>query len=239
VDAVAAAGTVPVDFKRIGADLLTLAGSQFYGPKGSAALIMKKGVRVTPQIDGGIQENGRRAGTENVPAIVGFGKACELALAEMAGSAEKMARLRARIIKELPEKIPYIYLNGHPEIRLPGNINFSIEFVEGEGMFMLLDAKGIYVSSGSACASKALKMSHVLTACGVDAAVGQGSILMTLSKYSTDEEVDYLLETFPQVVAKLRAMSPLYAYFEKTGQRKQAGPGTDFEHEHEHGQEEH
>ena len=233
-DAVCTAGTIPVDVAKIGADLLTLSGSQFYGPKGSAALYIKKGIRVIPQIDGGIQESGRRAGTENLPAIVGLGKACELALLEMEGVSQKMSRLRDRIIAELPKKIQYIYLNGHPARRLPGNVNFSIEFVEGEGMFLLLDAKGIFVSSGSACASKALKMSHVLTAAGCDAAVGQGSILMSLSKYSTDEGIDYLIENFPPVVEKLRAMSPLYAYFEKTGQRKPAGPGADYEHEHEH-----
>lgn len=232
-DAVCTAGTIPVDAVKIGADLLTLSGSQFYGPKGAAALYIKKGVRVIPQIDGGIQEGGRRAGTENLPAIAGLGKACEIAVAEMENSARQMTRLRDRIINELPKKIKYIYLNGHPARRLPGNVNFSIEFVEGEGMFLLLDAKGIFVSSGSACASKALKMSHVLTAAGCDAAVGQGSILMSLSKYTTDEEIDYLVENFPPVVDKLRAMSPLYAYFEKTGQRKPAGPGTDYEHEHE------
>ena len=234
MDAVCTAGTIPVDIKKLGADLLTFAGSQFYGPKGVAALVVKKGVRITPQIDGGIQENGRRAGTENVPAIVGLGRACDIAVAEMEENAKKMRRLRDRLINELPQKIKYIYLNGHPEKRLPGNVNFSIEFVEGEGMFLLLDAKGILVSSGSACASKALKMSHVLTATCVDPAVGQGSILMSLSKYNDDTDVDYVLENFPQVVNKLRMMSPLYAYFEKTGQRKPAGPGTDYEHEHEH-----
>ena len=229
-DAVCTAGTIPVDTSKIGADLLSFSGSQFYGPKGAAALYIKKGVRVIPQIDGGIQENGRRAGTENVPAIAGFGKACEIAAAEIGKNAVGTTRLRDRIIKELPGKVKYLYLNGHPQNRLPGNVNFSVEFVEGEGMFLHLDAKGILVSSGSACASKALKMSHVLSSIGVDAAVGQGSILMSLSKYSTDEEVDYLLENFPQVVEKLRSMSPLFAYFEKTGQRKPAGPGTDFEH---------
>jgi cysteine desulfurase len=234
IDAVCTAGTISVDVAKLNSDLLTLSGSQFYGPKGAAALYIKKGVRVIPQIDGGIQENGRRAGTENVPAIVGLGKACEIATAEMGKNAENMIRLRDRIINELPQKIKYIYLNGHITERLPGNVNFSIEFVEGEAMFMMLDAKGILVSSGSACASKALKMSHVLTAAGVDAAVGQGSILMSLSKYNTDAEVDYLLENFPKVVERLRSMSPLYAYFEKTGQRKPAGPGTDYEHEHDH-----
>jgi len=128
----------------------------------------------------------------------------------------------------LPEKIPHIYVNGHPEKHLPNNINFSVEFVEGEGMFLLLDQKGIYVSSGSACASKTLKISHVLSAIKVDPAVGQGSILVTLSKYNTDEDIDYLLAEFPPIVAKLRNMSPLYSYFLKTGQRRAAGPGTDY-----------
>jgi len=233
-DAVCTAGTIPVDINKIGADLLTLSGSQFYGPKGAAVLVIKKGARVTPQMDGGIQENGRRAGTENVPAIVGLGKACEIASGEMKENAVSISRLRDRLINELPGRIKYIYLNGGTGNRLPGNVNFSIEFVEGEGMFLLLDARGIMVSSGSACASKALKMSHVLTGIGVDAAIGQGSILMSLSKYNNDADVDYVLENFPQVVDKLRGMSPLYAYFEKTGQRKPAGPGTDYEHEHDH-----
>lgn len=237
-DAVCTAGTIPVNVGKLGADLLTLSGSEFYGPKGAAALYVKKGVKIVPQIDGGIQENGRRAGTENVPAIVGLGKACEIAIVEMEANATKMTALRNRLIKELPQKIEYIYLNGHPELRLPGNINFSVEFIEGEGMFLLLDAKGIYVSSGSACANKALKMSHVLSATGIDAAVGQGSILMTLSKYVTDEDIDYVLAEFPPIVKKLRDMSPLYSHFLKTGKRHAAGPGTDYEHEHEHGHEE-
>lgn len=236
-DAVSTAGTIPVDVAALGVDLLTLSGQQFYGPKGAAVLFIKKGVRVVPQIDGGIQEGGRRAGTENVPAIVGFGKACEIAKAEMQENSKKISALRDKLIAELPKRIENIYLNGHPANRIPGNVNFSIEFIEGEGMFLLLDGKGIYVSSGSACASKALKMSHVLTAVGCDAAVGQGSILMSLSKYNTDEEMDYVLAEFPPVVKKLRDMSPLYSYFLKTGKRQVAGPGTDYEHEHEHEQE--
>ncbi len=232
-DAVCTAGTIPVNAEELGADLLTLAGTAFHGPKGAAALYVKKGLRLIPQIDGGIQEGGRRAGTENVPAIVGLGAACEIASREMAANEANMSRLRDRLIRELPGRMEYVYLNGHPEKRLPGNVNFSIEFVEGEGMFLMLDSKGILVSSGSACASKALKMSHVLTAINVDTAVGQGSILMTLSKYTTDEDVDYLLSEFPPLVKKLRDMSPLYGYFLKTGQRMAAGPGTDYEHEHE------
>jgi cysteine desulfurase len=236
-DAVCTAGIMPIDVASLGVDLLTLSGAQFYGPKGAAALYIKKGVRIVPQIDGGIQENGRRAGTENVPAIAGFGAACEIALTEMGENEQHLVRLRDSLITALPEKIPYLYINGHREKRLPNNVNISVEFVEGEGMFLFLDQKGIYVSSGSACASKALKMSHVLTAIKVDTAVGQGSILLTLSKYNTDADVDYLLAEFPPIVARLREMSPLYGYFQNTGQRRAAGPGTDYEHEHEQNQE--
>ncbi len=232
-DAVAAAGIIPLDVKKLGADMMSLAGSQFYGPKGAAALFIKKGVRVTPQIDGGVQENGRRAGGENIPGIVGMGKAAELAAAEMDGNSRKMSALRDRLVSGIGEIVKYAYVNGHPQKRIPNNINFSIEFIEGEGMFLLLDAKGIYVSSGSSCASKALKMSHVLTAMNVDTAVGQGSIVITLSKYNTAEDAEYFLAEFPPIVERLRAMSPLYAHFQKTGTRKVAGPGTDYEHEHE------
>lgn len=235
-DAVASAGTIPVNVQSLGADLLSFSGSQFYGPKGAAALYIKKGVKIVPQIDGGIQENGRRAGTENVPAIVGFGKACAIAKAEMEGNTKKIIALRNRLVNELPGEIEHIYLNGHPEKRLPGNVNFSVEFIEGEGMLLFLDQKGIYVSSGSACASKALKMSHVLAALNLDAAVAQGSVLMTLSKYNSAQDVDYVLAEFPPIVKKLRDISPLYNYFLKTGKRREAGPGTDYEHEQEHEQ---
>jgi cysteine desulfurase len=237
-DAVCTAGIIPVDVNKLGADLLTLAGSQFHGPKGAAALYIKKGVKIVPQIDGGIQEGGRRAGTENIPCIVGFGKACEIAKDEMSGTYKKIARLRDRLISELPKKIEYVYLNGHPEMRLPNNVNFSVEFIEGESMLLFLDGEGVNVSSGSACTSKALKMSHVLSAIKIDPAVAQGSVLMTLSKYNTDEDVDYVLSGFPPIVKKLRNMSPLYAYFLKTGKRQAAGPGTDYKHEHEEHSEE-
>lgn len=232
-DAVCTAGLLPIDVNKIGVDLLTYCSAQFYGPRGAAALYIRKGTKVTPQIDGGIQENGRRAGTENIPAIVGFGKACEIAKQEMNGNYEKIIKLRDRLIKELPRKIEHIYLNGHPEKRLANNINFSVEFIEGEGMLLFLDEKGISVTSGSACTSKALKMSHVLAATGMDTAVAQGSVLMTLSKYNSNEDVDYILNEFPPIVKNLRDMSPLYAYFKKTGKRQEAGPGTDYEHEHE------
>lgn len=233
-DAVCTAGVIPVNVRELGVDLLTLSGTSFYGPKGAAALYVRKGITVTPQIDGGVQENGRRAGTENVPAIVGMGAAAAFASVELEKNQAQVTRLRDRLIAGLPKSIEYVYLNGHPSRRLPGNVNFSVEFIEGEGMFLHLDMKGIYVSSGSACASKALKMSHVLTAINVDTAVGQGSILMSLSKYTTDADIDYVLAEFPPIVAKLRAMSPLYAHFQKTGKRQEAGPGTDYDHHHDH-----
>jgi len=233
-DAVCTAGIIPLDAKKLGVELLTLAGSQFYGPKGASALYIKKGIRIIPQVDGGIQEAGRRAGTENIPAIVGLGRASEIAKAEMETNNKKIVELRDRLMSELPKKIDYIYLNGHSEKRLPNNVNFSVEFIEGEGMLLFLDEKGIYVTSGSACTSKALKMSHIMSAIQVDAAIAQGSITMTLSKYNTDDDIDYVLQEFPPIVKRLRELSPLYAYFKKTGKRQEAGPGTDYEHHHEH-----
>lgn len=232
-DAIATAGIIPVDVNQLGIDLLSLAGSQFHGPKGAAALYIKKGTRIIPQIDGGVQEQGKRAGTENVAAIVGLGRASEIAKQELFDNYNTILSLRNKLIKELPAKIPYIYLNGHPEKRMPNNINFSVEFIEGEGMLLFLDEKGIYITSGSACTSKTLKMSHVMSALQCDPAIAQGSVTMTLSKYNTEQDIDYLLQEFPPIVQKLRDLSPLYAYFKKTGKRQEAGPGTDYEHHHE------
>lgn len=231
-DAVCTAGVIPVDVNKLKVDLLTFSASQIYGPKGAAALYIKKGVKIIPQIDGGIQEGGRRAGTENIPSIAGFGKACQIAKMEVDENYKKLIQLRSRLIKELPEKIEYVYLNGHPEIRLPNHASFSVEFIEGESMLLFLDQKGIYVTSGSACTSRALKISHVLNAIKLDPAVAQGSVLMTLSKYNSDDDIDYVLSEFPLIVDKLRGMSPLYSHFLKTGRRMDAGPGTDYEHSH-------
>ena len=234
VDAVVAAGVIPINVAESKIDMLTLASSVIYGPKGVAALYIKKGIYIKPQIDGGVQEFNKRAGTENVPAIVGFGVACDLAMSEMNKNYEKIINLRDKLIEGLKSNIEYIYLNGPTENRLPTNVNFSIEFVEGESLFLLLDAKGIMASSGSACANKSLKISHVLTALNVDVAVGQGSIVFTLSKYNTEEEIDYVIAEFPAIVKKLRSMSPLYSHFVETGKRLKAGPGTDYEHKHCH-----
>jgi cysteine desulfurase len=216
-DAVATAGTIPVDVNELGVDALSLAGSQFYGPKGSGALYVRKGTRIIPLLDGGVQEGGRRGGTENVPAIVGLGKAAEIAAAEMSGRAARLVPLRDRLLKELPERVGHVIVTGHPTARLPGLASFCVEFIEGEGMLMLLDSKGIAVSSGSACTSRALKASHVLIAIGLSHAIAQGSLLATLGLDSTGADIDYFLEALPPIVERLRKMSPLYDKFVKSG----------------------
>jgi cysteine desulfurase len=215
-DAVATVGTTPVNVAELGVDALSLAGNQFYGPKGVGALWIKKGVRIMPLLDGGIQEEGRRAGTENVPAIVGLGKAAELAKTHMADRIKRLTPLRDHLLKELPSKIEHVVVTGHPQQRLPGHASFCVEFIEGEAMLMLLNSKGIAVSSGSACTSRALKASHVLIAMGLSHEIAQGSILFTLGIDNTNEDIDYVLETMPPIVDRLRQMSPLYAKFSKT-----------------------
>ena len=214
-DAVATTGTIPVDVNELAVDALSLAGNQFYGPKGAGALWLKKGVRIIPFLDGGVQEGGRRAGTENVPAIVGLGKAAELAKAGMESRTGRLLALRNRLIEGLPSRIEHVLLTGHPTQRLPGNASFCIEFIEGEAMLMLLASKGVAASSGSACTSKVLKASHVLTAMGIPPAIAQGSLLFSFGLDNTEEDVDYLLEVLPPIVDRLRQMSPLYAKFLK------------------------
>ena len=212
-DAVAAVGNIPVNVTELGVDALSLAGNQFYGPKGSAVLFVKKGARILPFIDGGIQEGGRRAGTENVAAIVGLGKAVELAMEELEERAEKVKPLRDKLIQELPQRVDHVFLTGHPEKRLPYHASFCIEFIEGEAMLLNLDMQGISVSSGSACTSKALKASHVLLAMGIDHALAQGSLVFSMIEDTTSEDIDYLLEVFPPVIERLRKMSPLYTEY--------------------------
>ena len=207
-DAVAATGNIPVDVKDLGVDLLSMAAHQFYGPKGAGALYVREGLRIVPLIYGGIQENGRRAGTENVPAIVGMGRAAELAKDEMADRMEQAKKLRNKLIKGVSD-IENIYLTGHPENRLPAHASFTVEFIEGEAMLLLLAAKGIYAASGSACSSKALKASPVLLSMGVPSNLAQGSIVFTLGAGNTEEDIDSLLSEFPQVIKRLREMSPM------------------------------
>jgi cysteine desulfurase len=214
-DAIATVGNIPVDVSQLGVDVLSLAANQFYGPKGVGALWVKKGVRILPIIDGGVQEGGRRPGTENVPGIIGLGKAAELAKAEMPSRINHLSALRDKLIRGLPSGIEHVILTGHPTQRLPGNASFCIEFIEGESMLMLLNQQGIAASSGSACTSRALKSSHVLTAMGIPPEISHGSLLFTFGLANTEKDVDLVLEVLPPIVDRLRKMSPLYDKFLK------------------------
>ena len=209
-DAVAAVGNIPVDVNELGVDALSMAANQFYGPPGAAALYIRKGVRILPLLDGGIQEEGRRAGTENVPVIVGMGKAARLAQEEMSQRSEYLRSLKDLLIRELKSKIDYLHFTGHPDNRLSHHASFCVEFIEGEAMLLSLSMEGMAVSSGSACTSRALKASHVLKAIGVDDALAQGSIVLTLGMSNTKEDIEYLIEVFPAIIKRLRKMSPLY-----------------------------
>lgn len=212
-DAVAAVGNIPVDVKELDIDVLSLAAHQFYGPWGSAAIFIRKGTKLLPLIDGGIQERGKRAGSENVAGIVGLGAAADWARKNMAETAAKMTGLRDRLITELPQQVDHVVLTGHPQHRLPYHASFCIEFVEGEAMLLTLDMQGIAVSSGSACTSKSLKVSHVLLAMGFEHALAQGSLVFSLIDTATSQDIDYLLEVFPPIIKRLRMMSPLYTEY--------------------------
>ena len=217
-DAIAAAGNVPFDVRALGVDALSLAADQFYGPKGAAALYLRKGTRIVPLVDGGVQEGGRRGGTENVPAIVGMGRAAEIAAAEMTKWIGTETSLRDHLIRGLLEKVDRSVLTGDPSSRLPHHASFCVEFIEGEAMLLHLDMKGVAASSGSACTSKSLKVSHVLLAMGVDHALAQGSLVFSLLETTTAADIDRVLEVFPPIVDTLRRMSPLFTKFleEKT-----------------------
>ena len=209
-DAVATAGVIPVDVEALQVDLLSLAANSFYGPKGAAALYVRKGIRIQPLLDGGIQEKGRRAGTENVPAIVGMGVAAEVAMRDMEARIRHTQALRDRFQEGVLKKIPHVYALGHPTERLPHILSIAVEFVEGESMLLFLDMERIQIASGSACISRSLKVSHVMLAMGMDAALAQGSLLFGLGKDNKEEEVDRVLEVLPPIVQRLREMSPLY-----------------------------
>ncbi|MEW6228892.1 MAG: cysteine desulfurase NifS [Bacillota bacterium] len=210
-DAVQTVGHIPVDVGRLGVDLLSLSAHKFHGPKGAGALYVRRGVRMDRYIDGGAQERNRRAGTENVAGIVGLATALELAAAEMEQELRRISKLRDRLIAGIRERISHVRLNGHPTRRLPGNVSFCFEFIEGESLLLNLDMLGICGSSGSACTSGSLEPSHVLLAMGVPHEIAHGSLRLTLSRYTTDEDVDYVLEHLPGIVQKLRAMSPFGA----------------------------
>jgi cysteine desulfurase len=209
-DAVQTAGHIPVNVNELGADLLSMSAHKLYGPKGVGALYIRKGTRIARFLHGGGQENNRRASTENVPGIVGFGMAAELALRDVKdGESKKLLPLRDKLIKGILDRVPDSQLNGHPTLRLPNNVNVSIKFVEGESMLLNLDLQGIAASTGSACSSGSLEPSHVLLAIGLSHEQAHGSLRFTLGKYTTEEEIDTVLKVLPEVVNKLRAMSPL------------------------------
>ena len=209
-DAVQAVGHIPVNVEEMNIDLMSMSGHKFNGPKGIGALYIKKGVRISNLIDGGAQERNKRAGTENVPAIVGMAEALRLAVSEMEMHNKQLSRMRDRIIKEITENIPYVRLNGHPTERLPGNVNLSFEFIEGESLLLSLDLKGIAASSGSACTSGSLDPSHVLLAIGLSHEIAHGSLRITLGYENTDDDIDFLFTVLPEIVDRLRMMSPLY-----------------------------
>jgi cysteine desulfurase len=214
-DAVASTGNVPVNVNEMGVDALSLAANQFYGPKGAAALWVRKRTRLIPLMDGGVQEGGRRPGTENVPAIVGLGKAAELAIRDMTSRMRTFSQLRDRLINGLLAAVDHTILTGHPTQRLPHHASFCVEFIEGEAMLLLLNSQGIAASSGSACTSRALKASHVLIAMGLPHEIAQGSLLFSLGLDNNEKDIDYVVEKMPPIVDRLRQMSPLYAKFVK------------------------
>ncbi len=216
-DAVQAVGSVKIDVKEMNIDSLSLSGHKLYGPKGIGALYVRKGVRFQKFVNGGHQERNKRAGTENVPGIVGLGKAIELAYQNLDEHNKKIKELRDYYVAEVQKRIPYIKINGDMEKRLPGNSNISFRFIEGEGLLLNLDLKGICASSGSACTSGSLDPSHVLLAIGLPHEIAHGSLRITIGKYNTKEEVDYLLDNLEEIVSRLRNMSPLWEEFIEGG----------------------
>lgn len=215
-DAVQAIGAVPVDVEALGVDMLSLSAHKFYGPKGVGALYIRKGVRLDNLLHGGAQERRRRAGTENLAGIVGMGAAIERAEARREEYARRLTVLRDRMYRGISERIEHVRLNGHPTERLPGNLNCSFEFIEGESMLLLLDHARVCASSGSACTSGSLDPSHVLLAIGLAHEIAHGSLRFTLGESNTEQEIDYVLETLPPIVERLRTMSPLYANYRRS-----------------------
>ncbi|MDD5659145.1 MAG: cysteine desulfurase family protein [Actinomycetota bacterium] len=209
-DGIATAGIIPLNVSDLGIDALSFSSQQMYGPKGAAALYVRKGIRIKPFILGGVQEKGRRAGTENVAGIAGFGKACEIAKIEMSSINEKLVKLRDKLFKGITENINEVVSNGSMKNRLPGNVHVSFKYIEGESIVLFLNMQKIMVATGSSCASQALKVSHVCTSIGLDHATAQGSILFSMGKYNTETEIEKVIEVLPPIIDKLRKMSPLY-----------------------------
>jgi cysteine desulfurase len=231
VDAVAAAGKVPIDVQRSKVDLLSISSNDMYGPKGAGALYVKDGTRVEAVVQGGGQERGLRSGSENMPAIVGFGTAAELAKAEMEAEGARLAALRDRLIKGVTERVEDSWVNGHPTKRLPNNANFRFRYVEGESMLLNLDMAGIAVASSSPCTSKSLLPSHVLLACEIPTEEAQSALQFTLGRSNTQEEVDHVVEILPGIIKKLRAMSP-FSHRNIEEMRSTAGHREPEEHHH-------
>ena len=218
-DAVQAIGSVKIDVKAMGIDMLSMSGHKFHAPKGIGVLYIRKGVRLQQFMNGGAQERNRRAGTENLASIVGIGKAIEIATANIDAHNAKLSTIRDHMIERILKEIPYTRLNGHPTTRLPGNVNVCFRFIEGESLLMLLDAKGIAGSSGSACTSGSLDPSHVLLAIGLPHEIAHGSLRLSLSEENTMEEADYVVDSLVEIVSRLRSMSPLYDDFLKENQQ--------------------
>ena len=214
-DAVQAIGSVKIDVKAMQIDMLSMSGHKFHAPKGIGVLYIRKGVRLQQFMNGGAQERNRRAGTENLASIVGIGKAIEIATANIDAHNEKLSAIRDHMIERILKEIPYTRLNGHPTTRLPGNVIVCFRFIEGESLLMLLDAKGIAGSSGSACTSGSLDPSHVLLAIGLPHEIAHGSLRLSLSEENTMEEADYVVDALVEIVSRLRSMSPLYDDFIK------------------------
>lgn len=208
-DAVQSVGKLSTDVAELGVDFLSLSGHKLYGPKGMGALYLKKGTKIDPLVHGGHHEMNRRAGTENVPGIIGLGKACEIAASEMESEVKELKRLRDKLSKGLTDRIDDVIVNGHPEHRLAGTLNISFKYVEGESILLSLDNEGIAVSTGSACATGSLEPSHVLTAIGLPPEVAQSSIRFSLGRDNTEKDVDRVLDVLRPIVKKLRAISPL------------------------------
>jgi cysteine desulfurase len=208
-DAVQAVGRIPVDVNELGVDLLSVSSHKLYGPKGVGALFIKKGTRVSPILFGGGQERGKRSGTENTAGIIGLGKAAELAQQSLDAEGKRLTALRERLVGGILGELDHSRLHGHREKRLPNNVNFGFDFVEGEAIVLNLDLKGICASTGSACSSASLEPSHVLLALGIPAQQAHGSLRLTMGRLTTDEDIDMVLEVLPPIIAKLRAMSPL------------------------------
>ncbi len=214
-DSVQAVGSIKIDVKEMNIDSLSMSAHKFYGPKGIGALYVKKGINFQKFMNGGHQEKNKRAGTENVPAIVGMGKAIEIAYNDLEKHTKHIKELRDYYIREVQDKIPYVKINGDIDKRLPGNSNISFRFIEGEGLLLNLDLQGICASSGSACTSGSLEPSHVLLAVGLPHEIAHGSLRISIGKYNTKEEIDYLVEKLVEIVERLRSMSPLYDKFIK------------------------